>query len=155
MGGVNPPLQGEGDRAAQRRGGGGVPEARRPVTYAARKLRRAMSLPEVLLWQHLRGGKTGLKFRRQHPIGPYIADFYCSGLRLVLEIDGETHNRGDGPQHDASRDAFMQDNGYRVMRFAAADVLKDVEAVVRSIVALGDSPLHHPSDGPPPRAGED
>ncbi|PZU61184.1 MAG: hypothetical protein DI547_01840 [Sphingobium sp.] len=155
MGGVNPPLQGEGDRAAKPRGGGGVPHARRPETYAARKLRRDMSLPEVLLWQCLRGQATGLKFRRQHPVGPYIADFYCSSLRLVIEIDGAAHDMGGNPQRDLRRDGFMEENGYKVLRLAASEILKDAGKVAEAIGALGASPLHQPPAGPPPRAGED
>jgi very-short-patch-repair endonuclease len=142
-----------------------VPQARRPETYTARKLRRDMSLPEVLLWQSLRGQATGLKFRRQHPIGNYIADFYCSSLKLVVEVDGEAHNQGDNPIRDLRRDRFMEENGYQVLRIAASKILKDADKVAASIAALGASPLHHQpaADGPlershvPPfdRAGEE
>jgi very-short-patch-repair endonuclease len=114
-----------------------------------------MSLPEVLLWQVLRGNRLGVKFRRQHPVGGYVADFYCSSLRLIVEVDGEAHNLGNRPERDASRDAFLNGNGYKVLRVAASEILKDVDAVVAAIAALVDSPLHHPSDGPPPRAGEE
>ncbi|HEX8527090.1 endonuclease domain-containing protein [Allosphingosinicella sp.] len=62
-----------------------------------------MSLPEVLLWQQLRGEPAGLKFRRQHPTGPYDIDFYCSDARLAIEVDGEGHNRGDRPARDMAR----------------------------------------------------
>nr|WP_312251067.1 endonuclease domain-containing protein [Sphingobium yanoikuyae] len=154
---VSPPRDGEGDRDAQRRGGGGAPQTRRPETYTARKLRRDMSLPEVLLWQRLRGQATGLKFRRQHPIGNYIADFYCSSLKLVVEVDGEGHNRGFAPEHDLRRDRFMEENGYKVLRLAASEILKDADMVAASIGALAASPLHHQPEagGPPPRAGEE
>jgi very-short-patch-repair endonuclease len=114
-----------------------------------------MSLPEVLLWQRLRGQATGLKFRRQHPIGNYIADFYCSSLKLVIEVDGEAHNQGKNPQRDLRRDSFMEENGYKVLRIAASEILKDANNVAASIGALVANPLHHPSDGPPPRAGEE
>ncbi len=153
MGGVNPPRHGEGDRPQG--GGGGVPQTRRPQTYAARKLRRAMSLPEILLWQHIRAQQTGVKFRRQHPIGDYIADFYCSSLNLVLEVNGQAHNQGDTPQRDVRLDAFMKENGYQVLRIAAADILKDVDLVAQSIADLAANPLHHPAGGPPPRSGEE
>ncbi len=155
MDGVNPPRHGEGDRAAQPRGGGGVPQTRRPETYTARKLRRDMSLPEVLLWQRLRGQATGLKFRRQHPVGNYIADFYCSSVKLVIEVDGESHNRVDRPTRDLHRDRFMEENGYQMLRIAASEILKDADKVAASIAALGASPLHRPAGGPPPRAGEE
>jgi very-short-patch-repair endonuclease len=153
MGPASPPRYGEGDRA--KRGGGGSRPPQRPEVYSARKLRKEMSLPEVLLWQQLRGAATGIKFRRQHPVGSYIADFYCSALKLVLEIDGEGHGRGDRPERDAQRDAFLEQNGYRVIRIAAADVLKDAARVAERIAALVANPLHQPAAGPPPRAGED
>src|SRR3954469_10158826 len=64
----------------------------------ARALRRAMTLPEVLLWQALRGGQVGgLRFRRQHPIGHYVLDFYCPALRLAVEVDGAAHDIPEGP----------------------------------------------------------
>ncbi|MEQ6334171.1 DUF559 domain-containing protein [Sphingobium sp. MK2] len=132
-----------------------MPPTRRPETYTARKLRRDLSLPEVLLWQRLRGQATGLKFRRQHPIGSYIADFYCSSLKLVIEVDGEVHNRADRPARDLHRDRFMEENGYQVLRIAASEILKDADIVAASIAALGASPLHQPLAGPPPRAGEE
>ena len=155
---LNPPRHGEGDQP--KAGGGGVPHAHRqqlhrPETYTARKLRRDMSLPEVLLWQRLRGNQLGAKFRRQHPIGSYIADFYCSALRLVIEVDGDAHNMGDRPAHDVSRDAFLNENGYKVLRIAAFDILKDIDPVVAAIAAIVDSPHHPPpfAGGPPPPAG--
>ncbi|MFW2830880.1 endonuclease domain-containing protein [Sphingomonas sp. ID0503] len=116
-----------------------------------------MSLPEVLLWERLRGSKTGAKFRRQHPVGPYVADFYCRLAKLVIEVDGEAHDRADRPIHDAHRDAFLKENGYRVLRILASDVLRDVDGVASSIAALVTRPLHHQpaAGGPPPRAGED
>jgi very-short-patch-repair endonuclease len=149
----NPPRHGEGDRA--QRGGGGAPPLQRPVVYNARKLRREMSLPEVLLWEQLRAAKQGMKFRRQHPVGPYIADFYCSAAKLVIEIDGEAHDRGDRPERDIVRDAAMRNAGYEVLRISAADVLKDMEAVILTIRAAAESPLHRASTVPLPASGED
>ena len=149
----NPPRTGEGDRA--KRGGGGAQPLQRPVVYSARKLRREMTLPEVLLWEQLRAGKLGMKFRRQHPIGPYIADFYSVSAKLVVEIDGEAHDRGNHPQRDALRDATMQAAGYKVLRIAAVDVLKDLDTVLQTICAWTDSPLHRASTVPLPAGGED
>ena len=114
-----------------------------------------MSLPEVLLWERLRAQKTGFKFRHQHPIGPYVCDFYCAAARLAIEVDGEFHGRGDRPQRDSGRDRFFEQNGYRVLRVAAGEVLRDVEAVVTMIVSYAAGPLHQPAAGPPPRAGEE
>ena len=135
--------------------GGGARALRRPSVYAARKLRREMSLPEVLLWRNLRGSPRGIAFRRQHPIDPYVADFYCSSARLIVEIDGEAHDRGDRPSFDEERDAVLRARGYRILRIAAADVLKDADGVADAIVNLAADPLHQPSAGPPPRAGKD
>jgi very-short-patch-repair endonuclease len=116
-----------------------------------------MSLPEVLLWQRLRGAPGGLAFRKQHPIDPYVADFYCSIARLVIEVDGEAHDRGDRPQRDEARAAFLRERGYQVLRIAAQEVLKDPDGVAASIVAYAAHPLPHRAarGGPPPRPGED
>ncbi len=154
-GAQNPPRDGEGDRA--KRGGGGSENLRRPTVYAARKLRRKMSLPEVLLWQRLRGSPEGLAFRKQHPIDPFVADFYCSAARLVIEIDGISHDMGSMPESDEIRAAFLAESGFQVLRIAAGDVLEDPDEVAASIVAHAADPLHHRAarGGPPPRAGED
>ena len=91
----------------------------------ARVLRRAMTLPEVLLWEELRGGRLdGLRFRRQHPMGPYILDFYCPSARLGLEIDGQAHLHPEQVRHDAVRDVWLAERGVRVLRVTAADVLR-------------------------------
>ncbi|MDX3884553.1 MAG: endonuclease domain-containing protein [Sphingomonas sp.] len=127
----------------------------------ARLLRRKMTLPEVILWQALRKRPDGLKFRRQHPAGGYILDFFCSDARLAIEIDGEAHSRAGRIMRDAARDEWLQAAGIRTLRIAATDVLRDSEAVMRMIVAEagGRLPLHHPAlpGGPPPRdkLGED
>jgi very-short-patch-repair endonuclease len=151
-----PPRDGEGDRA--KRGGGGRETLRRPTVYTARKLRRSMSLPEVLLWQRLRGSPYGLSFRKQHPIDPYVADFYCSAAKLVIELDGMGHDLGNRPARDEKRDTFLRERGYRLFRIAAAEVLRDPDAVAQSIIAYAAAnPLHHrpAGGGPPPRPGED
>jgi very-short-patch-repair endonuclease len=116
-----------------------------------------MTLPEVLVWQRLKGGQSGLKFRKQHPVGPYVADFYCCAMRTIVEVDGEIHDRADRPARDAERDAYLVANGYRVLRVAAADILRNADEAAASIAALVASPLHHQpaAGGPPPRAGED
>ncbi|MDG5489415.1 DUF559 domain-containing protein [Sphingomonas sp. BGYR3] len=119
-------------------------------------LRRSMSLPEVLLWRALRRRSLGAKFRRQHPLPPYVLDFYCPAARLVVEIDGKAHaNRLD---HDRRRDDFLRGKGLTVLRIPARDVLSDPDHTAEAIMAWA-SPLH-PSpaaSGPPPHAmhGED
>jgi very-short-patch-repair endonuclease len=136
----DPPRDGEGDRRPKAGGGGGRGNLRRPTVYDARKLRRTMSLPEILLWQRLCGSPQGLGFRKQHPIDPYVADFYCGAARLVVEIDGEAHDRGDRPRRDDVRTAFLQERGYEVLRIIAQDVLKDPDGVADSIVAYAANP---------------
>ena len=122
----------------------------------ARKLRKEMSLPEVLLWRELRGTPMGVKFRRQFPVAGYVADFACTAARLLIEIDGKVHDMGEQPEHDARRDAVLRGLGWRIARYPAVDVLADVAAVAGSIVALAASlrPLR-PQAGAPPRSGED
>jgi very-short-patch-repair endonuclease len=118
-----------------------------------------MSLPEVLLWRALRLRPGGFKFRRQCPIDKYIIDFACIETRLVIEVDGEAHNRGDRPQRDERRDTDLQQLGFRILRVTAQDVLSHLNSVVEGIVAACREvgPLHHPAvpGGPPPRSGED
>jgi very-short-patch-repair endonuclease len=114
-----------------------------------------MSPPEVLLWSRLRRRQQGFKVLRQHPIGPYSADFYVPGARLVIEVDGSAHDYGDRPARDTARDLYMKERGYRVLRITARDVMKNLEGALSYIAGRVMNPLHHPSDGPPPRPGED
>jgi very-short-patch-repair endonuclease len=101
---------------------------------AARRLRRTMSLPEVLLWNHLRGKPLGTKFRKQHPIGDYVVDFYCAEKRLAVEIDGIAHDMSDRPARDSQRDAWLRTQGIDILRLSAAEVLDDVSAAADAIV---------------------
>ncbi|UZK64968.1 endonuclease domain-containing protein [Sphingomonas sp. M1-B02] len=127
----------------------------KPEVTKARKLRREMTYPEVLLWQRLRRKTAGARFRKQHPIGPYIVDFYCAAARLAIEVDGEIHAQPDAISHDETRERFLVENGHKVVHVNGADVLKDADGVAASIGALVARPLHQPSAGPPPRSGED
>jgi very-short-patch-repair endonuclease len=102
----------------------------------ARRLRRNMSLPEVLLWQILRKQPGYIKFRRQHPIGRYVLDFYVVELRLAIEIDGVGHDMGDRPERDELRNHWLESQGVRMLRVAAKDVLANPVAVADSIVRL-------------------
>ena len=124
---------------------------------SAKRLRRDMSLPEVLLWRLLRQRPLGVKFRRQHPIGDFVADFYCAERNLVIEIDGIAHDAGDRPQRDASRDAWLKNCGKEVVRIPAKDVLKNVEEVAESLARLcvAAPPPSAALRLPPPPEGED
>ena len=122
----------------------------------ARSLRKAMTLPEVILWQQLRLRPDSLKFRRQHPAGPYVLDFYCDEARLCIEVDGMAHDLGDRPLEDLRRDQWLAKAGIRTMRIAATDVLNNLEGALQLIVRqCRAKPLHHPAapDGPPPLQG--
>ena len=98
----------------------------------ARQLRRPLTPAEVILWRELRGRRLGgFKFRRQQPIGPYIADFFCPAAKLVVELDGETHLGRE--EKDAARQAYLESLGYRVLRFWNPDVYDELEAVREAI----------------------
>ena len=138
-----------------RRANGGGFSLRKPSVYIARKLRRQLSPPEALLWDHLRASKSGFKVRRQHPIGPYVADFFVREANLVIEVDGSPHDFGDRQEHDRRRDRYMTERGYRIVRLMASDVMKNLEGALRSIVEEVTNPHHQPAAGPPPQTGED
>ena len=93
-----------------------------------------MSLPEVLLWVKLRERQPdGPRIRRQHPIAPYVIDFFCSEARLAIEIDGEAHSMGNQPEFDRTRTAYLESLGLEVLRIPARDVLKDPGEVAYGI----------------------
>jgi very-short-patch-repair endonuclease len=77
-----------------------------------------------------------LKFRHQHPLGPYTLDFYCPAARLVVEVDGDGHSMGDRPERDAVRDAWLRARGLGVVRYDARDVMNALEAVVTDILRI-------------------
>jgi very-short-patch-repair endonuclease len=103
----------------------------------AKKLRREMTLPEVLLWQRLKTRPNGLKFRKQHPAGKYVLDFYCHEVRLIVELDGVAHDMGDRPERDDERDAEFTAKGFHVVRIRATEVLRDPDEMAEAIAALG------------------
>ena len=91
-----------------------------------------MSLPETLLWVRIR--KSGLHFRRQHPVPPYTLDFYCEAARLAIEIDGAAHELSEG--RDATRDAFLLQQQIQTRRISATDVLRNPTATAEFVIAL-------------------
>ncbi len=104
------------------------------IQQRARELRRRATEAERVLWERLRNRRLGgLKFRRQHPLGPYIVDFYCAEHRLVVEVDGPIHERQK--ERDALRAQHLEAYGYRVLRFRNEEVLTDIEAVLARILA--------------------
>ena len=100
----------------------------------ARELRKKMTPPEVRLWVRLRARNDGEPvFRRQHPCGPYILDFYCSAAKLAVEVDGFCHALGDRAAHDARRRLYLSEQGIKVLRYQAADVLADADWIAGAI----------------------
>jgi very-short-patch-repair endonuclease len=128
----------------------------------ARLLRRALSPPEARLWTRLRARSPDRPvFRRQHPVGPYVLDFYCAKARLAVEIDGIAHDLGDRPEHDARRSVWLAGQGIRVIRIGANELARDfdevAEGLVRAAAALvaGEAPSTALRAVPLPRgAGE-
>lgn len=113
-------------------------------TIRARELRNSATPAERHLWRFLSGAQLGAKFSRQMPAGPYFADFLCRSHRLIIELDGQSHDRA--PHRDLVRDRYLNAAGYRVMHFPNADVLGNVEGVTTAIrLALGDPPTPNPS----------
>jgi very-short-patch-repair endonuclease len=98
----------------------------------ARQLRHNAAPAEVIVWKVLRGRRfAGLKFRRQHPIGPYIVDFFCAHLKVIVELDGETHLGRE--KNDAARQTWLENQGYKVVRFWNPLVYEDREALENTI----------------------
>ena len=120
----------------------------------ARRLRGSMTEAEKRLWSRLRRGQMGVRFRRQQPIGPYVADFYCASAKLIVEVDGGQHNELR-KAHDARRDAWLRGEGYSVVRFWNTDVLANTEGVLTELMlalaAAGVGPGDNPSPCPLPQ----
>jgi very-short-patch-repair endonuclease len=120
----------------------------RRATLRARELRRHMTDAEAKLWSRLRNGRLlSTKFRRQVPIGNYIADFCCRNLKLVIEVDGGQH--AEHAAQDAARTRMISMHGYTVLRFWDDQVLKDIEdvleAIAREVTQRKACPLTLPS----------
>jgi very-short-patch-repair endonuclease len=119
-----------------------------PVQQRARELRQEMTPAEKILWHRLRNrGFKQLKFRRQQPLGPFIADFYCAEHRLIVEIDGPVHEQQQ--ERDTARTAYFEQQGYRLIRFrnqAVETELATVLAAIRDTCREGPHPrpLSHP-----------
>jgi very-short-patch-repair endonuclease len=100
----------------------------------AKQLRQAMTRAETLLWRYLKANRIdGLGFRRQTPIRTYIADFVCFSAKLVVELDGESHDFEEQQRSDQKRDAFFASEGFKVLRFTSEQVMSNLEGVVETI----------------------
>ena len=99
-----------------------------------RNLRLQMTAPESRLWSRLRAKQFhGLKFRRQHGVGPYVVDFYCSERSLVIEIDGDTHAEASQVTRDKERDLYLTSLGLDIVRYANGDVIDNLEGVLADL----------------------
>ena len=99
----------------------------------ARELRSQQTHAETILWEYLKTKPSGYKFRRQHPIGIYIVDFYCHKLKLVIEADGSIHNVKEVKEHDKERQIALEENNIKVIRFTNADILNEMKTVIDRI----------------------
>jgi len=100
----------------------------------AKELRNNLTPSEFKLWGYLRKNINGFKFRRQHPIDKFIADFYCHKAKLVIEIDGEIHNSSEQKEYDLGRTADIEYFGIKVIRFTNKEVQGNIEEVICKIV---------------------
>ncbi len=100
--------------------------------YAIR-MRKNPTECERLMWQVLRGNRLGVKFRRQHIIGDYIADFACVSAGIVIEVDGGYHNNAEQKQEDEIRTNFLNERGFKVIRFTNEQVLNNLDYVISTI----------------------
>jgi very-short-patch-repair endonuclease len=111
-----------------------------------RQLRSNMTGPEIRLWSKLRTRQLlGLKFRRQHGIGPYIVDFYCPQQSLVIEVDGESHAESEQGLRDSRRDAYLHGLGIRVIRYMNDDIMKNLDGVLEDLLKRLSSESGPPS----------
>ncbi len=98
-----------------------------------RELRKRSTKTEEILWLKIRNNQLGCKFKRQHSIGGYIIDFYCSKRKLIIEIDGATHNSKEAREYDKIRDEYFGELGYKTIRFLNEEIQKDTNNVLSKI----------------------
>ncbi len=107
-----------------------------PLIFAnAKQLRNNLTDAEVILWEYLRTKPFGYKFRRQHPIQQFIADFYCHSLQLIIEADGEIHQKMENKIADEERDSALHSSGIKVIRFSNKEIFNSMETVISKITA--------------------
>jgi very-short-patch-repair endonuclease len=99
----------------------------------ARSLRRKLTNAETILWSRLRKDASGIRFRRQHPVGPFIADFACVHARLIVEIDGAMHSTEEERQRDERREKFLGSRGWAIVRVWNSDVYESLDSVLELI----------------------
>ena len=115
----------------------------------AKQFRRQLTKPEMMLWQILRQSPGGHKFRKQHPAGPYVLDFFCARANLAIEVDGFVHDTGDNPERDIRRDAWLAGHRIDTLRIPAIDVLKDAIEAASAIIMIVEDRLIRFGKAPP------
>jgi very-short-patch-repair endonuclease len=103
------------------------------ILRRSRDFRHPLTPAEAKVWQAVRNRQIGFKIRRQHPIGRFIADFYCAEAMLVIEIDGDVHADPDQAAYDKARAGWLEERGYCVLRFQAQDVDNELDAVLEAL----------------------
>src|SRR4030095_6998991 len=105
-----------------------------PQIFAnAKQLRNNLTQAELILWGYLKQKPLGYRFRRQHPINDFIADFFSYKLHLVIEVDGSIHDNADVKEKDIEKEKWLTENGYSVIRFCNSDIEKELEKVISLI----------------------
>jgi very-short-patch-repair endonuclease len=121
------------------------PPASENMIGRSRDLRQDMTIPERLLWGKLRDRRlAGVKFRRQHPVGPYVADYYCPAARLVIKLDGRSHIGQEAP--DRERQDYLEGQGMRVIRFSNDKVIYNLAGVLKAIAEACEAVLPDEED---------
>ena len=116
------------------------------IVTRAKALRRELSPPELKLWLALKAGSDGrCPFRKQHPLGPFVIDFYCAKPPVAVEVDGFVHSTDGQGERDERRDAWLADRGVQVVRIPAGDVMADAAGVADNLLRLVRPGLAAPS----------
>ena len=115
--------------------------AKPDIFKLANELRKNMTEAEDKLWQRLRNRKlNNLKFRRQHPVNKFIADFFCAEKELIIEVDGGIHNDPDAKEHDENRTYELEQFGLKIIRFTNEEVMNDIDRVLEEILKKTSPP---------------
>jgi len=107
----------------------------------ARRFRKVLTPPEARLWVRLKGKTDGLHFRKQHPIGPYVVDFYCAKANLIVEVDGLIHDTLDAAKRDVARDEWLANFGLDILRIPASEIMADPDEAALGVIIYARSRL--------------
>lgn len=132
------------------------------ILARAREMRHPQTPAEAIVWRVLRNRQIGFKIRRQHPIDKFIIDFYCAEAKLLIEIDGDSHFNSEQEEYDNERTKYLEELGYKVIRFTNDDVKNNIQAVVNEIKRSAEAriersknkAIHYPLTQPSPQWGE-